>query len=427
MRNSKLMDECVEYFKSRPVYKKLFQKIRKKYAGLGHFGGTVALTRLTDEDKRHLGGFFRKDYHENQTVTISSKLMDRALSESRFSELCWEEILECYFEEPLRTKKEDRQEEQEKQQEFFAQILRDAGGRSGCWLQKVLEKRERGRQMLTQQYKEDPEEFRETLMNTCKAIDTLPVWEGKTERLAVFSAKITGNPHFFDDGTLGERLLAIYLLSVFSEKEPEGTRAERKNSLLYYAGILKDDLSNFVLVYGILGNMRSGQKHKGMEGFCDQMEPMVLTLHTLSDLKEAKALEAAERKIYVLENPAVFSSLVERYPHMAAVCTNGQPRLSTLVLMDLLREKHVFYYAGDFDPEGLMIAQNLKQRYPENLKLWGYQKKNYQKAVSKVEISERRLRMLDKIWMEELQEIKTAIREEKKAAYQENMMEVYQI
>ena len=34
-----LLEECMLYFKARPVYKKLFLKMRDKYAGLGHFGG----------------------------------------------------------------------------------------------------------------------------------------------------------------------------------------------------------------------------------------------------------------------------------------------------------------------------------------------------------------------------------------------------
>ena len=34
-----------------------------------------------------------------------------------------------------------------------------------------------------------------------------------------------------------------------------------------------------------------------------------------------------------------------------------------MLLLDLLKEDHSFWYAGDFDPEGLLIAQNLKERY----------------------------------------------------------------
>ena len=42
-----LLEECMLYFKARPVYKKLFLKMRDKYAGLGHFGGTAMLTSLS--------------------------------------------------------------------------------------------------------------------------------------------------------------------------------------------------------------------------------------------------------------------------------------------------------------------------------------------------------------------------------------------
>lgn len=74
-------------------------------------------------------------------------------------------------------------------------------------------------------------------------------------------------------------------------------------------------------------------------------------------------------QIYLLENPAVFSIFIKKYPKCAAVCVNGQPQLSTLVLLDFLQENYTFYYQGDFDPEGLLIAQRLKERYGEKLSL----------------------------------------------------------
>ena len=32
----KKLTECLDYFRQRPVYEKLFQKFREKYASLGH-------------------------------------------------------------------------------------------------------------------------------------------------------------------------------------------------------------------------------------------------------------------------------------------------------------------------------------------------------------------------------------------------------
>ena len=43
--------------------------------------------------------------------------------------------------------------------------------------------------------------------------------------------------------------------------------------------------------------------HSGIEGFCDRKEPILLTLYTLSRLKEVYG----EKEIYILENPSVFS------------------------------------------------------------------------------------------------------------------------
>ena len=34
----KLMQECLQYFRERPVYEKVFQKMRGKYESLGHTG-----------------------------------------------------------------------------------------------------------------------------------------------------------------------------------------------------------------------------------------------------------------------------------------------------------------------------------------------------------------------------------------------------
>ena len=99
----------MEYFRARQVYQKLFEGMRKKYAGLGRLGGTVTLTGLTREERQQLGGFFQKDYTENKTVTISGRLMEKALSSSRFAGISWEEILEAYFGQPLEVTKEQKE------------------------------------------------------------------------------------------------------------------------------------------------------------------------------------------------------------------------------------------------------------------------------------------------------------------------------
>ena len=99
--------------------------------------------------------------------------------------------------------------------------------------------------------------------------------------------------------------------------------------------------------------------------------------------------------------------------------------LAVLVLMDKLAEHHSFYYAGDFDPEGLLIAQRLKLRYKDRLSLWNYRKDLYEKYHSTVELSSERLKKLENIKAEELQEIKEILKRKKQAAYQETMLEEF--
>ena len=102
-------EECAAYFRERPVYRKVFQKVRAKYESLGHMGGKVTLTNLSaEEEKRQLGGFLQKDYTENRTITVSVERLEKCLKESRFSEVTLENLLETYFGQKLTVKKEER-------------------------------------------------------------------------------------------------------------------------------------------------------------------------------------------------------------------------------------------------------------------------------------------------------------------------------
>lgn len=416
--NNHDMEACLGYFKCRNVYRKLFDKMWEKYASLGHFGGTVVLSKLSAEEKAQLGGFIQKDYTENKTITISMTALQKALDGSRFSGLSWEEILRDYYGRELVIKKEAKQDELLKKQNYFNEIAENyAGERGREWLCRTLEEKRGGYQVLQQQYGQDKEGLREILRFLFLAVESLPVFGQKTQRLPVFAAGITGNPHFFDDKAVGGSLLLYFIQDFFGKDEIGETRPEKRNNLLYKAGILNDDLSNYVLVYGIHGERRDSSLHDGIEGYYREKEPMQLTLLTLQKLKRAWG----NARIYVVENPAVFSMLIESDPEITAVCTNGQLRLSTLLLMDMLGRNGVFYYAGDFDPEGLLIAQNLKNRYGERLYLWNYEKEYYEKAVSGVVLNEKRLKKLEKVELKELQEIKTAIQSERRAGYQENM------
>ena len=110
----------------------------------------------------------------------------------------------------------------------------------------------------------------------------------------------------------------------------------------------------------------------------------------------------------------------------ALLCMNGQPRLSSLLILDLLAKRGTkVWYAGDFDPEGLLIGQKLKQYYQGEFHYWHMTAEDYEKSKSREMISPRRLKMLDNIWDEQLAQTAEMVKKEKIAGYQENIWSVY--
>ncbi|MDY3017521.1 MAG: TIGR02679 domain-containing protein [Blautia sp.] len=428
IQEKKRLDECLEYFRQRPVYRKIFLKWKEKYASLGRLGGKVVLSGLSKEEKAQLSGFFQKDYTENKTVTISAALFEKCLQDSRFAGITGEELLREYFGQELEVKKEEKQKQLEKRCAFFEGIIETWKGNPGAlWIEQVMEKHLAGYELLIQQYGEDSEGLCSILDSFLAAVRRLDEnhMEGAENRelLSVFAAKVTGNPHYFDTGTTAEKILTAFLTWHFPENhEGKISGAEDKNRLFYNVGIRKDDLSNDVLVYGIRAWKKDGSLHQGIEGFWKEYEPLRLTLNTLGNIQRVKA---RQKDIYVVENPAVFSLLIDQIPECTAVCVNGQPRLAALTLLDKLKDSYRLFYAGDYDPEGLLIAQKLKERYGDSFCFWKYEKKWYLQFLSEVELSSQRLKKLDQLYRKELTEIREAMKQEKKAAYQEAMLEIY--
>ena len=418
-----LLQEAIIYFKKYPVFHKIFSGFRKKYESLGHLGGTVIIKNLTNDEKMQLSGFFQKDFYKNKTISITMQRMQKALKNSKFESLEWIDIFEGYFEHKMIWKKEVLQRENEKQELFFDQILKEI--KSDLvreWLDDRISEQSTIYQRLQKEYKNSPEGLKVLLRSIETGITNLPVFFDQKEKLAVYAAQVTGNPHFFDSNTTAEMFLFDFISYHFhTQNEEELTDIEYRNQQYYAAGIIRDDLSNYVIVYGIHAKDNDCTLHSGIEGFFDRKEPVLLTLYTLSKLSEIYG----EKEIYILENPAVFSWLCQQYPEKSFVCTNGQLRFSAFVLLDQLSRTSKLFYAGDYDPEGLLIAQKLKLRYKERLTLWNYSVDLYEQNLSDVILNERRLKQLDQIFIEELQEIKKDMKHQKKAAYQESMLEDY--
>lgn len=196
-----------------------------------------------------------------------------------------------------------------------------------------------------------------------------------------------------------------------------------KLTLLYQkAGILKGDISSYVTTYGLLAYC-SGTPHPLWRGGLEADEVLQVTLENLFAVDRVTAFGG---RVYVLENPAVFSELVEsaEQGNHSLICTSGQLSLASWVLLDgLVKEGTQIFYSGDFDPEGLGIAQRLIERYPDHLSFWHYGIVDYRQALSEVGISENRLRKLGKIAHEQLVPVRDEMLQLQKAGYQELLLQ----
>ena len=422
------INEAVEYFKKKPVYEKLFNEFKKKYESHGKIGGIAVLTGLSTGDKEDISGFLMKDFTSEEEVRVSAKLFEKALLKSRFSSLTTLDIITRYFGIKLRTNKEKSEEDVGKRAEYLAELT---GYTDKAyikeWLTGVFCTGADGAVVIARSYNADKNELKIILQKLIKAIPMLPYFQGgkKKELLAVFAAQTAGNPHFFDDNTLAGNLLTAFLRDYFRfGYEDDLSEAENRSNVLFKAGLIKDTLSNDVIAYGIRGRCVDGSLHQGMEGFLHQKEPVKLSLLTLANLEETFT-NSVDRRVYIVENPAVFSILTSRFPEKAFICSYGQIRRAVFMLLDLFDKNTVFSYAGDFDPEGLLIAERLKKRYGERLIFWKYETDIYLKYMSEEKLTKQRIKKLDGVRDAALLKIAELMREEGRAAYQESMLEEY--
>lgn len=211
--------------------------------------------------------------------------------------------------------------------------------------------------------------------------------------------------------------LLLYSIAYFLDADYP-TNAEEKAELLYNAGIINDEISNYTMASSVLA-YRDGKVHAGWRGFYDSGEPMQISLWNLSMVD---SLRSPNGRVYVFENPTVFSEVLYNTVDIkpSLVCTYGQIKLASLILLDKLKDNvDYIYYSGDFDPEGLLIADKLKERYGEKLTLWRYTIKDYNSIKSDDQLELSRMKKLSKLRDNTLKSLAAIIANEGRPAYQE--------
>ncbi len=250
--------------------------------------------------------------------------------------------------------------------------------------------------------------------------ETVPALEiSEPIPLAVLSAEITGNSHYFDRNTTAGKLL-IHALAFLSETS-EYKNAEQIKTVYSHFLIEPDSISDVVAAVNIRLFDNNNVQHPAYKIFADTGEICLISAANLMNIRYA---DSDSKTVFIVENQMVFSALSKTaaISNSALLCTSGQIKSSGLRLIDMLMKNNCdIHYAGDFDPEGIQIAENLLHRYnSDRFHIWRMSAEDYLSIEkSNEEISDQRLKKLEKITSPTLKETALLIAENKKAAYQE--------
>lgn len=417
------MKESLDLINSNKIYKKIFLEVYSKYKKYGKITGSFTLKAATTEERQILFNFDSKALTEGKAKIKCSTVRD--LFNRKLKEYSFEELLVKVVGKELKTNKEVKDEEKEQEEKFYDDILKASDDGVGKqWFIEILDKKKYGYNIIVRKYKSEIrnlKELKRKIILIINSLNKLPYLNNEYENIAVFSAVNTKDSHFFDSDKFTGRLFIKAISFILNKDDPKDIN--EINELYYEVGILKDEISNHTTIYGLNAFNMDSSEVKAVNSFNLWKEPLQISI---SNLLKIDYFEAINNTVFIFENPAVFHKILKvNGDNISLICTSGQLNLSSYILLNKIRNLKNIYYAGDFDPEGLMIAYKIKKRYKDKVKFLNYTRESYINTMSNNIIEEKSMSQLNKINCSELDEVINELRINKRAAYQELLIDEY--
>lgn len=410
-----------DYLKTKQV-KRLMTELKKKWISNGHLTGKITLNNISDEEKRDIEGIMGIHFSNS----LNAKDFESAIIQnSVFGDSNIKEVLELYFGAKLITSKEKKLIKKNEDEFFFEslrKILDDINGNEQLynWLIKMKTNKSFGYITLQRLRKTKPNDTLTICSSVFKGINEI---NQNIYPIAIFASKISGNPHFLDRNSGdGSTLFVSILAYIFEEDYPADSKSWYE--LLEKANLIKDEIAGSLAIYNVQ-LLKDNTAHQGAYWCYKYKQPFMLAYCNLNDIDKATT---DNNIVYVVENEMVFTTLQKEIKdrNIALICTSGQPSLTAQKLIELLvKGNNRIFYSGDIDPEGLGICDRLWKKYPNNITPWLMDKNDYLASISNEKVSNQRLSLLDRIENPILKETSILLKENKKAAYQENMISIF--
>ncbi|MFC5587388.1 TIGR02679 family protein [Sporosarcina soli] len=407
--------------KEEPGFLKLFMLFKQKYYSLGRVGGTVDIDGFTDEEVESIAGLIGQSpqpLRDKGKIHLAS--FEQALKGTVFANCSLVTLMETVLGEKIVTKNEEQKLEEEQESVYFRELLAECP--EGEWWWEKIQSKSPDTRWIWALYRQDPHGLFVKLTTVFSAFQRLSV-NRTFERLPLFAQRTTGNPHFFDYGRVEGNLLSHCLITdqlnkgVLGVSMPKTT--EDLNDLLSQYGLMRDDLWSFVTCRGLLAETEQGI-HPLWKAAVETGSVLNVPLKLLVDVQKVRP--AAGKKVWIVENSSVCSAIVDEVSEAPIICTHGQFRTASWLILDLLYDSGcTFYYSGDLDPEGITMAQRLKNRYGDRVIIWRMDKKSYEEILSDEDVSDR-LSKIEAVTSPDLLEVADLMRIRKKAGYQEGLV-----
>lgn len=377
------MDDEIHRFLARPGLRRLWPEVRDRLERLGGARGTVRLEGLADDERLALADLLGLPRLPERELRVGLDRLDRLLRESRFG-IDLRTAMEILG-GPLRDRPGEREQERLRWESLWAEA--EAHPALAAWpaLKAWLaDLRTSGllRRLAPGREEDLLEQALAVLLFLSRPRDGI--------RLPVLANEVLGTSHGLDPGRPVTPLVLRGLAAV-ADRPPPRSSAERRD-LWNRAGVVENDLSCDVLVLG-LAPLEGGLIGEGVRSFAAAGEPVRLTLRQLVgwDL----VLPSTSR-VHVCENPVVVAAAADRLGAACPplVCVEGYPNQAALKLLGRLARQCEILYHGDFDWDGLRIANRILEAIP--FQPWRFTAADYQAAPK--EGYELRTRPVEAAW-----------------------------
>lgn len=402
-----------EYYKDKKL-QNLLNAVFKKYHGQNGVRGNAVIEVQSAEEAQRL-----QDYFGNRLERLIKPGMKIEIPLKYFAEelekgykLAIPDLYEILYNVPLLTRADQKQLKESAWEDLFDKVSvslqnlysENVGENSildeesFCWFERIKTGKAQGYMILKSVLNKDKEEANKAFFYCMKALWYLLVDKetmlnqvasvnGKIEN-PIFANFITKSPHGFDWNKPAGRLLWHALYDIDQHRIKFGKQNANaklvvpefmhRRQIYRNFGLLDDDISSFSHVFAY--------------EFTTSLSPRTLNLNEV----EAKKHFPFYKSLYIIENPSVFSYLVdeivnyidvkgfslEQIPKSfpALLCTSGRPRDAAKLFVSRCLEVNTecrIYCSWDMDLQGVQMLEDMKEQFYVRIEAWRMDAETY--------------------------------------------------